>query len=143
MSAGLLKFPETPPEKDAGKALAIRAKALPSLQSFDADAARALLVVCQSVIDNSKDLLGFVDGNRTIAKQAGIETIAIELSAIIEAGGLDRIRGSLENSIIKDRPTQITLEGLSRLRRAESLLAEANNNITKYAGLWKGKPRTR
>jgi len=139
MSAGLLKFPEKSPDKDAGKSFAIRARALPSLQKFDVDATKGLLVVCQAVIDQAKELLAFVDGNRTVAKQAGIETIAIELSGILEGGGLDRILASLENSALKDRTAEVTLEGLARLRRAETLLAEANNNIARFTGKWKGR----
>lgn len=138
-AGGLLRFPEKPPDKDAGKSLALRARALPTLQTFDVDSTKNLLSVCQAVIENSKELLAFVDGNRAIAKQAGIETIGIELSGILEGGGLDRILASLENSAIKERSAQITLEGLARLRRAETLLAEANNNISKYSGRWKGK----
>lgn len=138
-AGGLLKFPEKAPDKDAGKALALRARALPSLQAFDVDASKDLLGVCQAVIENARELLAFVDGNRAVAKQAGIETIAIELSGILEGGGLDRIQASLEHSALKDRSAQITLEGLARLRRAESLLAEANSNISKYSGRWKGK----
>lgn len=138
-AGGLLRFPEKPPDKDAGKSLALRARALPTLQAFDVDSTKNLLAVCQAVIDNSKELLAFVDGNRAIAKQAGIETIGIELSGILEGGGLDRILASLENSAMKERSAQITLEGLARLRRAETLLAEANNNISKYSGRWKGK----
>lgn len=143
MSAGLLKFPEQPPAPDAGKSFAIRARALPSLQKFDIEATKGLLVICQAVIDQAKELLSFVDGNRILAKQAGIETIAIELSGILEGGGLDRILASLENSALKDRAAEITLEGLARLRRAETLLAEANNNIAKFTGRWKGDPMER
>lgn len=139
MSAGLLKFPEKPPDPDAGKSFAIRARALPSLQKFDVEATKGLLVVCQAVIDQAKELLAFVDGNRGLAKQAGIETIAIELSGILEGGGLDRILASLEHSALKDRAAEITLDGLSRLRRAETLLAEANNNISRFTGRWKGR----
>jgi len=125
----VLKFP----------ALAIKARPLPELQKYDADASRSLFLVCQAVIERAKELVEFIDGNRALAKQAGIETIGIELSSILEGGGLERILDGLENAVVKELPSELTLEGLSRLRRTESLLAEANANISKNKTSWRGK----
>lgn len=135
----VLSFPSSAPQDDPGKALAFKARSLPTLQTFENATSQELLFVCHSVLERSQEILAFVDGNRELAQKAGIETIAIELGSILEGGGLERVLDGLEYSVLKDRPAQVSLEGLARLRRAENLLAEANNNIARFTGRWHGK----
>jgi hypothetical protein len=137
--AKVIRFPD--PTKPAARPLAAGVVAAPGLERFDASAAESLYHITQSVMDHSRELLEYVDGNRDEIKPAGIETIAIELSGLIEGGGLQRVRDTLEEAILKRRSADITIEGLGRVRRAEGLLAEASSRISKFIGIAPGNKK--
>lgn len=132
----LLRFPD--PTQPAARKLQVGVKATPPLERFDTYAAESLFHITQSVMDHSRELLEYVDGNRDEVKPAGIETIVIELSGMIEGGGLHRVLDTLEEAILKKRSVDLTIEGLGRVRRAEGLLAEASSRISKFTGLAPG-----
>lgn len=137
--AKVIRFPD--PTKPAARALAAGVKATPPLERFDTYAAESLFHITQSVLDHSRELLEYVDGNRDEVKPAGIETIVIELSGMIEGGGLHRVLDTLEEAILKKKSVDLTLEGLARVRRAEGLLAEASSRISKFTGLTPGNKK--
>lgn len=103
--------------------------------TLNGGASRDLLGVCRSVIEGSTELIKFVDQNRESARNVGVETIAIELAGIIEGGSLSRVRDTLEEALVKNWPAQVTHEGLGKLRRAESLLADATRELDKELGV--------
>jgi hypothetical protein len=85
-------------------------------------------------MDGEARLVEFVDSDRDLASAAGVETIAIELSAMLEAGAMDRVLDALEHAAAKGRPVDLTLQGLGKLRRAEGLLSEAASRIRRHTG---------
>jgi hypothetical protein len=118
----------------AAKALALGFRPPPDLQRFDERTAVDLMRLCRSVMDGEARLVEFVDSDRDLASAAGVETIAIELSAMLEAGAMDRVLDALEHAAAKGRPVDLTLQGLGKLRRAEGLLSEAASRIRKHTG---------
>lgn len=90
--------------------------------------------ITQEVIDNARELIEFVDTNRAEAELAGIDTIAIELSGMIEGGGLHRVLDTLKEAVLKKRPVELRDEGPHWVRRAEGLVAEASSRISKHIG---------
>lgn len=119
----------------ARQVIAIETTPVPSLDNVKEGASRDLLGVCRSVIEGSTELIRFVDQNREAARNAGVETIAIELSGIIEGGTISRVRDTLEESIVKNWPAQVTNDGMAKLRRAEALLADASREMDKELGV--------
>jgi len=131
MSGDIIQFPGAGKRPVKGN-LALKPRPSPTFETLDPNAGRELFRVCTFVVDGAKERLDFVDGNREVARQAGVETIAIELSGILEGGQLERILDALEHSLSKGRAVQVTLDGLAKLRRAEGLLAEAGSNKSRY-----------
>lgn len=108
---------------------------IPCVENLDVYQTRETYKLVKSVVDRAKELVEFVDSNRAEAKQAGIESIAIELSGMLEGGRLGQVLDALQLAAARNRGECITEEGLARLRRAEKLLAEANSNIVEFAGI--------
>ena len=102
----------------------------PVLRTFSREDSRALLVVAQKVHQGISVLLDLVDSHRETARDAGVETVAIELAS--ERKNVERILDTLEEAEIKGSDAQLSLEGLELLRRSEKLLAEATSNITRF-----------
>jgi len=125
MGAELLKFPQKPDDS-------CPVPPKPTTEAITPEAAAETLKVVDSIRHGTRDLLGFVDNNRHLSKRAGIESVAIELSGIMEGGQLDRLHDALDEGVVRQRVTHVTLQGLDRLRRAEGLLAEANSSMSKY-----------
>lgn len=111
----------------------------PTHDSLDHGKTKKLLGVCTSVLDGASELVSFVDKNRAEARKLGIETIAIELSGIVEGGRLQDIRDSLDEAVKTSGPAEISTDGLAKLRRAESLLADAVGEMDKGLGLGAGR----
>lgn len=130
----VLKFPR--PEKDNSgqkeRELAFNIRAPKVIEKFDLGNSQNLLGVAQKVISGCKALLEFIHGNRDLSRQAGIETIAIELQSSIENEGFERVLDALEEAATDGKPVHLSIEGLGRLRRMETLLAEASSNINRF-----------
>ncbi len=133
MAKNEIGFPSVPPKDDFCQ-IAVETKSPPIFSTFDRNSSGNLLSTVRSVIDGGKELIAFVDTHRMMARRMGIETIGIELAGMLESGGLDAIRDALEESIIMNRPSEISHEGLARLRRAEELLADVGREMDKELG---------
>lgn len=103
-----------------------------SVQALDKEGATQLLEVTRDIIGRSMVLMDYVDRQRREARTMGVETIAIELSAIMEGGRLDNVIDALEDATETGRRPEITLDGFSKLRRAEHLVGEADLTIAEY-----------
>jgi len=135
MSAAL-RFPGQQPDdasKKKARELSINAKQAPVFESFSPEHAESLLAITKHVFERALHLMGFVDTSRDLAKEAGVETITLELASILDAGRLDRVRDALERAVVADTPAQISLEGLQLLRRSERLIAEAADSVRRFA----------
>lgn len=128
-----------------GTPLAVRQEGVPEINppshdlmpngGADLDKAKHLLGVCQTVMEGSSELTDFVDKNRKLSRDVGIETIAIELAGIIDGGRLGDVRVLLDNGVKTGNPMMISPELEGRIRRGQSLLAEASNEISKGTGI--------
>ena len=97
----------------------------PILDAIDQAKTRMLLGTAKYVIDGGRALIRFVDQNRQVARETGVETLAVELAAIIDSGRLDTVRDALEESALKGGGSRLSMDGLGYLKRAERVLAEA------------------
>lgn len=101
----------------------------PVFDAVDAMNAHKLLGTARNVISGGRTLIEFVDLNRDLAREYGIETMAVELSGLIDSGKLDGVKDTLEESLLKKRQARVSMEGLMYLRRAERLLSEASRSL--------------
>jgi len=134
MAGEVLKFPR--PEKDNSgqkeRELTSGVREPKVLEKFDLGRSQDLLVVVQRITSGCQALLEFIHANRDLSRKAGIETIAIELAASLEGEPFERIMDALEEAAGSGEELHLTTEGLARLRRMETLLAEASNNINRF-----------
>ncbi len=126
----VLRFPVS--DDFRNKAFGADARPEPTLQTFGRDDSKALLGVARKVHDGTKTLLDLVDGHRTMAHDAGIETISIELGS--ERNSVRRILDALEDAEAGGSDVQLSLEGVELLRRTEKLVAEAQSNLARFVG---------
>lgn len=103
------------------------------VQTLDIEGAARMLGVTKDIIARATSLVDYMDRNRHEARLSGIETIAIELSAILEGGRLQNVEDALEDAVRTGERPAITIEGFSKLRRAEYLVGEVDHEIARYA----------
>lgn len=105
------------------------------VQGLDAEGAARLLTVVRDVMARARVLVEYLDGHRQEARKNGVETIVIELSAIMEGGALHDIESALEEAASKGKgKPEITVEGFGKVRRAERLMLEAEENMARFRG---------
>jgi hypothetical protein len=104
-------------------------------QGLSPQASQRALGVCANVLDAGRVLIAYADGNREEARTAGVESIAIEMSGILEGGRLQQILGALQNAVERGRRPEITYEGFATLRRAERLMADAEAGLARFSGM--------
>jgi|SRR3990170_3425399 len=105
---------------------------IPLHQLLAYENAKRLHGIVKYVMDGSRTLVDFVDYNRITARDLGIETIAVELSSLGDSGRLEGIKDALEESLRTQKQPQLTVDGLTVLRRAEKLLADAARELAHY-----------
>ena len=96
---------------------------------------KSLLGACEKVVDATAALVEFVDKNRRLARQIGVETIAIQLAGIVDGGRLGEMRAVLAQSVKQGLPLAVSPDVEDRLRRGEALLADASAEIAKETGV--------
>lgn len=128
-----LKF-TTPLQKEDSSGVDPAAPLFSSMDGADLGKATHLLGSCRAVLDGATELIDFVNTNRSMSKRIGIESIAVELSGILEGTRLGDVRNLLDSSIKKGRPVVISPDVTSKVRRAEILLADAAKEIKKEMG---------
>lgn len=104
------------------------------VQALDAEGAARLLGVSRDVMARARVLVEYLDGHRSEARKNGVETVVIELSAIMEGGRLQDIEAALEEASRGSGKPEVTLEGFGKLRRAERLVMEAEENMARFRG---------
>lgn len=108
------------------------------LDAIDYLNTKKLLSLSKYVMQGGRALVEFVDYNRSAARQAGVETIAVELSGIIDSGKIQSVYDSLHDAAFSGRESKLSREGLTYLRRSERLLAEATSNLVRFSGVVPG-----
>jgi hypothetical protein len=131
--AGVLKFPGGKPEKE-GKPLPITHQGtnLPKLDTYDYDETVNLYQIATSVKKKAEDLVQFVDQNRPVARQAGIEMLAVQLNSILEGEKFQRVIDSLEDAVYRRVPVSLTQDGVDKVHRMERLIADADSVIVNF-----------
>lgn len=140
-SGNILRFPgldpltKPPPAAPAppGARLSGVPRYFSEVQELGTQGVSDLLGLTQGIIQRANRLIEYMDENRDEARMSGVETIAIELSAILEGGRLQRIEKALEESVQTADKPQISIDGFSKLRRAEFLVIEADKAIDRQA----------
>jgi hypothetical protein len=102
------------------------------MADLSAGEAAELLDVSKAVLGKAAELRDFISDHRDLARQAGIETIAAEVSGMLDGERLRRVHDALAESVARDRPARLTEEGLGQLRRAEAMLADAAKQIARH-----------
>jgi len=126
MNAAILRFPSAS-ERD--KAL----QGKPStFATFDADRTAELLNAAKDSVSTADLLLTFIHSNRSVARQAGIESIVIEIFAIMQGESFSGVIDAIGEAGEKGEALSLSYGGLSTLRRIETLIAEALMNMRKF-----------
>lgn len=139
MSGNILRFPgldpltkPAPPPPPAARLLGVP-RYFSEVQELGPTGVSDLLGLTTGIIQKVNRLIEYMDENRDEAKMSGVETITIELSAILEGGRLQRIEKALEESVQTADKPEISIDGFSKLRRAEFLVIEADKAIDRQA----------
>jgi hypothetical protein len=103
------------------------------VQDLDAEGAARMLSVVREVMNRARQLVEYLDSHRGVARDAGVETVVIELSAVMEGGKLQDVEDALEEASRGKGKPQITIDGFKKLRRAERLVLEAEENLAHFA----------
>lgn len=128
--AGVLKFPGGKPEKKLP--ITTETRSLPKIDSYDYDETVNLYQIATSVKKKAEDLVQFVDQNRPVARQAGIEMLAVQLNSILEGEKFQRVIDALEDAVYRRVPVSLTQEGIDKVHRMERLIADADSVIVNF-----------
>lgn len=112
-----------------GRELAFGVDSSPIIEAIDYVNSQKLLDTARHVLSGGRALIEFIDLNRDVARDVGIETIAVELSSMVDSGRLEAVKDTLEESLISENPSKVSMEGMTYLRRAERLLSEATRAL--------------
>lgn len=102
------------------------------MQALDPQGSRLLLDVTKDIIQKANAYIEYVDHNRQEARSAGVETIAIELSSILEGKRLNAVQEAIEDALGAGSRLMISLDGFAKLRRAEMLISEADQAVARF-----------
>lgn len=102
------------------------------LEHFTCEQAKSLCRIARQVYRRGKALIEFIDFQRFLSMQAGIETIGIEVASLINSERVERLLDALDDAVEHEEGVDLTPEGLGMLKQVERLLAEAANNISRF-----------
>lgn len=128
--AGVLKFPGGKPEKAVP--FTSRSGSLPTLDTYEYDETVNLYQIATSVKKKAEDLIQFVDQNRAVARQAGVELLTVQLTSILEGEKFQRVVDALEDAVYRRVPIALTQEGIDKVHRMERLIADADSFIVQF-----------
>lgn len=103
------------------------------LTTFDYDRTAELFGAARNSISTAELLLNFVHTNRNAARQAGVETVVIEMFAVMQGESFSGVVDAIEEAARSGHPLHLSQGGLATLRRIEGLTAEAMANMRKFA----------
>lgn len=126
----LLKFPGGKPEKAVP--FTSKGGSLPKLDTYEYDETVNLYQIASSVKKKAEDLITFVDQNRAVARQAGIELLTVQLTSILEGDKFQRVVDALEDAVYRRVPIALTQEGIDKVHRMERLIADADSFIVNF-----------
>jgi len=139
----VLKFPAGKPGKSDIPLTKTKAQALPPippLERYDYDKTVELYQIGSSVKRKAQELVTFINQNRQIARQAGIELLGVQLTSILEGDRFQPVVDALEDAVHRQIPVSLTHEGLGKIHEVERLIADADNVIVHFMNGKKVEP---
>lgn len=133
MTATIFKFPSPENLKPPPPKVLPPLRQAPVLETFSPESGLELHTSTKKTCDGAMALVDFVRKNRDLARQAGVETLAIEITAIMAGEKFRQVLDALDESVFNAQPLYLTTEGMAVLRAVETLLAEASLNIRKHS----------
>jgi hypothetical protein len=102
------------------------------VETFDQPRVKELGGIVQHILLASQAMVDLLQYDRELAREVGVESFCVEISGILEGDKFDRVVATVEEAVQKNTAVTISREGLARVRRLESLLAEAQRNISRF-----------
>lgn len=134
MNAVVHHFPGSSPQPEK-KPVAPAPRPAPVFKKFEPDQAKELCLVVREVLRGCEALQAYVAANREVSRESGIESIMIEMTAIMEGPRMERVVDALEDAMLRGTSVSLTTTGLMRVRRLESLLAESSKNLSRFSAI--------
>lgn len=132
-ASNILKFPSNKPTAEV---CAPTTPIFIQTESFDFESTLELYQLAVSLSKRSEEIIHFTDKNRSDARKAGIETLAIEISSIMEGSRFAQVLDTLEDAVYRHEPVDLTPAGLAKLHRLETIVSEADGVIVSNAMEW-------
>ncbi len=132
MTATIFKFPSPENAKPMQPKTLPPLRQAPVLETFTTESGIELHTSTKKTCDGAVALVDFVHKNRELARQVGVETLAIEITAIMSGEKFRQVLDALDESVFNAQPLYLTTEGMAVLRTVETLLAEASMNIRRH-----------
>jgi len=120
------------PTLEGGRQLPANPRPVQEVETFEPAKVKQLSIIVQHIILGSQAMVDFLQYDRELAREAGVESLCVEISGILEGDKFDRVVDTVEEAVQKNTAVTLSREGLARVRRIESLLAEAQNNISRF-----------
>lgn len=94
-----------------------------------------------SIVERAERLVAMMDQDHQAARAAGMETLAIELSGILEGRRLASVVDALDDALSRQEGVDLTDDGLALLRRTERLVSEAERRVPTASNSLSGTKR--
>jgi hypothetical protein len=134
----VLKFPSARP---AGKPDAKSPEPVwPKLNQYTREEALSIYEIASSVKKKGEDFVAVVEQNPSIARQAGVEMLAVQLTSILESDKFQRVMEALQESVFQNAPLRLTNEGADKISRLEKITADVDHFVISFMNGRKVEP---
>jgi hypothetical protein len=104
------------------------------MDSYDLEETLTLHEIVSSIRKRAQILERFLDNNRALARDAGIEMLVVQISSILEGDKFQRVADALDDAAAEKMPISLTREGSDKVHRLERLVAEADGIVVNFMG---------
>lgn len=133
----ILSFPFQKPKQVSPLQLACETPSTPvsvPMDSYDLEETITLHEIVSSIRKRAKVLERFLDNNRALARDAGIEMLVVQISSILDGDKFQRVADALDDAVSAKIPISLTREGSDKVHRLERLVAEADGVVVSFMG---------
>ncbi len=103
------------------------------MEEFSPSAVVELNTTIQSILERADIVLDLLQSDRDVVRRMGIESLCVELIVILEGDKFSRVASAVQNAAANGESLLLTRDGLTRVRRLEAILAEAERAIGRSA----------
>jgi hypothetical protein len=128
----MITSPHGFPALDVGRQGLANQSPVQEVETFNQDKVKELNCIVQYVLLGSQAMVDFLQYDRDLAREAGVESLCVEISAILEGDKFDRVVDAIGEAVQNNTAVTLSRRGLARVRRMESLLAEVQKNIGRF-----------